>query len=274
MTLSQWFAQCPLPKNEARLLLQHITGFTHAQTVTRSDFRLPENLLAALNALVRRRTDGEPVAYLTGTREFYGRDFRVTPAVLIPRPETEHLLEAALARLPQGGTLWDLGTGSGIIAVTAKLERPDARVSAGDISAQALHVAQENARALGADITFTQGSWLAAAQGFRQPENGVDVIVSNPPYIENGDTHLTQGDLRFEPLHALTDFADGLAHIRTIATDARPYLAQGGWLLLEHGFNQGKAVRDILSAHGFGAIETQQDLAGLDRVTLGQWHAV
>ena len=274
MTLSQWFAQCPLPKNEARLLLQHITGFTHAQTVTRSDFRLPENLLAALNVLVRRRTDGEPVAYLTGTREFYGRDFRVTPAVLIPRPENEHLLEAALARLPQGGTLWDLGTGSGIIAVTAKLERPDARVSAGDISAQALHVAQENARALGADITFAQGSWLAAAQGFRQPENGADVIVSNPPYIENGDTHLTQGDLRFEPLHALTDFADGLAHIRTIAADARPYLAQGGWLLLEHGFNQGKAVRDILSAHGFGAIETRQDLAGLDRVTLGQWHAV
>ena len=193
--------------------------------------------------------------------------------MLIPRPETEHLLEAALQRLPENGVLWDLGTGSGIIAVSAKCERPDARVFASDISAEALAVAQQNAAAWCAPVSFAQGAWFAANQVFRLPQHSVHVIASNPPYIEADDPHLQQGDLRYEPPAALTDFADGLAHIRHIAQHAPAYLRRHGWLLLEHGYDQGQAVRDILARFGFCQIETQQDWAGLDRVTLGRVEA-
>ncbi len=270
-TLSEWLATTALPRSESRLLLQHITGYTRAQLITRDHDTLPETQLQALNQLAARRQHGEPIAYLLGIREFYGRPFTVSPAVLIPRPETEHLLEAALRRLPENGTLWDLGTGSGILAISAQLERRDSTVFASDISAAALTIAQQNAAQLGATITFAQGSWFDAAQHFRLPENSVDIIVSNPPYIENHDIHLTQGDLRFEPANALTDFADGLSHIRILISQAKSYLKPKGWLLLEHGYDQAAAIRALFAEHGYQAIETEQDLAGLDRITFAQF---
>lgn len=270
-TLTQWLSATPLPRNEARLLLQHITGYSRAQLITHDHEILPHQQLEQLNALAQRRELGEPIAYLLGQREFYGRNFRVSPAVLIPRPETEHLLEAALCRLPENGALWDLGTGSGIIALSAKLERPDSLVFASDFSAAALHIAQENAANLGADVAFSQGSWYEAAANFRLPETGLDIIVSNPPYIENNDLHLSQGDLRFEPQHALTDFADGLVHIRVLIEQGKNYLKPSAWLLLEHGYNQAAAIRALFAQHGYQNIETEQDLAGLDRITFGQW---
>lgn len=270
MTLSEWLTAAALPRNEARLLLQHVCGYTAAELISRDGDTLPAAQLTALNTLAARRCAGEPVAYLLGCRGFYGRSFAVSPAVLIPRPETEHLLEAALARLPENGRLLDLGTGSGILAVSAKLERDDAEVYAADISMDALAVAQHNAARLGAEIHFAQGPWFAALAAFGLPEQAFDLIVSNPPYIAAADPHLTQGDLRFEPAAALTDAADGLAHIRTLAAGAPQHLKNGGFLLLEHGYDQGEAVRQILRAHGFTAIETLPDLAGLDRVTLGR----
>ncbi len=282
LTIAQILQTSSLPRNETRLLLQHATGYTAAQLITRDREPLPEPQAARLQRLIARRSAGEPIAYILGTREFYGRSFAVSPAVLIPRPETEHLLEAALQRLPANGTLWDLGTGSGIIAISAKLERPDATVYASDNSPTVLKVARENAKMLGAAITFAQGSWFAADAIdrihprkllFRLPQHIADVIASNPPYIDVNDEHLRQGDLRYEPPHALTDFADGLAHIRHIAQHAPDYLRDNGWLLLEHGYDQGQAVRNILVQRGYTQIETQQDLAGLDRVTLGRFQA-
>lgn len=270
-TLDQWLQACPLPKNEARMLLQHAGGYTRAQLVTRGQEPLPDTVAAAADALAERRIRGEPVAYILGTREFYGRMFQVDGSVLIPRPETEHLVEAVLEHLPQGGSVWDLGTGSGIIAVTVALERPDARVCASDISPRALQTAAANARALGACIGFACGSWFDALRP--SEHRRFDIIVSNPPYIEAGDRHLQQGDLRFEPQNALTDFSDGLSAIRILARGAGRRLKEGGLLLLEHGCSQGAAVRALFAQNGFAQVETQQDLAGLDRLTLGRLKA-
>ena len=267
-TIAQILQTAPIPRNETRLLLQHITGYTASQLITRDHEPLPERQAARLQRLIARRSAGEPIAYILGTREFYGRSFAVSPAVLIPRPETEHLLEAALCRLPAGGALWDMGTGSGIIAVSAKLERPDADVFASDISADALAVAQYNAQTLKAACTFAQGSWFEAQ---KQPARQWDVIVSNPPYIRADDPHLAQGDLRFEPEGALTDFADGLQHIRHIVVQALQHLKAGGYLLLEHGYDQAADIRRLFAQHGYRHCETLPDLAGLDRVTLAQF---
>lgn len=266
LTYEQWLRQSGLPRLEGRLLLQACCGLSHAQLISRGGETVPAAQWADLNALAQRRRNGEPLAYLLGWREFYGRRFRVSPAVLIPRPETEHLLEAALERLPAGGRVWDLGTGSGALAVSAALERPDAAVRASDLSREALAVAQENAETLGARIEFACGSWFEA-----QPAAAghFDILLSNPPYIEQGDPHLQQGDLRFEPAAALTDFGDGLAHIRTLAAGAVRHLKAGGWLMLEHGWNQGPAVRGILAENRFQDVATLPDLAGLDRITLG-----
>lgn len=272
-TLSQWLATQSLPRNEARMLLQYLTGYTRTQLLLNDQQHLTQAQIQQLNKLVMRRQQGEPIAYILGTREFYGRTFCVSPAVLIPRPETEHLLEAALLKLPENGTLWDLGTGSGIIAISAQLERPDSHVFASDLSGDALKMAQQNATRLAAKITWAQGSWFAASKAFRLPENGLDVLVSNPPYIEHHDAHLQQGDLRFEPPAALTDFADGLAHIRTLIEYGKNYLTVNGWLLLEHGYNQASAIQQLFAQHGYQSIETQQDLAGLDRITFAQWAA-
>lgn len=270
-TIANWLRHSPLPRNEARLLLQHITGLSHAQLITRDHETLPETQLVSLNKLQQCRLQGEPLAYLIGQRAFYGRDFAVSPAVLIPRPETEHLIDAALFRLPEHAKVLDLGTGSGIIAITLKCERPDLDVYASDISDAALMMAQHNAKQHQAAVQFAQGSWFDALAAFRLSNPLFHMMVSNPPYIEQHDQHLQQGDLRFEPLHALTDFADGLSHIRHLIDQAPQYLAQQGWFIMEHGYNQAAVIRDYFqAAKRWQAIETIQDLAGLDRITLAQ----
>ncbi|XXQ67812.1 peptide chain release factor N(5)-glutamine methyltransferase [Neisseriaceae bacterium B1] len=271
ITIAQWLSQSPLARNEARLLLQHITGLSHAQLITRDQEPLPETQLGALNQLAQRREQGEPIAYLIGSRAFYGRDFAVSPAVLIPRPETEHLIDAALFRLPEHASVLDLGTGSGIIAITLQCERPDLTVYAGDISQDALDVAQQNAQKFNANVQFAQGSWFEAAHVFRLPENSLDMIVSNPPYIEQHDAHLSQGDLRFEPQNALTDFGDGLNHIRHLIAQSPRWLKPKGWLIMEHGYDQAAQIRALFQvADVWQEIETIQDLAGLDRITLAR----
>ena len=268
VTLESWLNNSGLPRLEARMLLQHVLVISHSHIIAHGTQLLSNSELANLNQLCQRRLAGEPLAYLLGWREFYGRRFQVSEAVLIPRPETEHLVDAVLAHLPAQGTLWDLGTGSGAIAVTIACERPDAQIWAADISEEALAVAQANASALQAQVRFGQGSWYQA-----QPQpapHSVDVIVSNPPYIDAQDPHLQQGDLRFEPQQALTDNHNGLSAFETIIAGAKDFLRADGWLLFEHGYDQGEAVRNILSQYKFRKIQTLADLAGLDRVTLGQ----
>ena len=267
-TIDQILRQSGLPRLEARLLLEKATGWTHAQLVTRGDDRPSEKQLAAWEQLLARRLAGEPIAYILGEREFFGRSFKVNPATLIPRPETEHLVEAVLQRLPPHGKVWDLGVGSGTVAVSVACERPDAEVSASDISAEALSVAAENAAALGAVVRFAQGSWFDI-DALAKPAY-YDVVVSNPPYIEADDEHLSAGDLRFEPAGALTDFADGLSAIRVLVAGAQRYLQAGGWLMLEHGYRQGAAVRALFEKYGWQQVETLPDLAGLDRLIIGQ----
>ena len=226
---------------------------------------LDEDRRSTLDTWFARRLAGEPVAYILGQREFYGRPFRVGPATLIPRPETEHLVEAALARLPADGRVLDIGTGSGCIAITVKLERPDARVTAVDLSPDALAVARDNAKHLDAAIEWLESD-LFTALGDRQ----FDLIVSNPPYVPEGDPHLAAGDVRHEPRSALTSGADGLDAIRAIARQAPAYLANGGWLLLEHGYDQGEAVPALLRAAGYDEVFLARDLAGQARISGGR----
>ena len=268
-TIDHLLRHSGLPRLEARMLLQAVSGYDHAALLMHGNECLSENQAAQWQQLLARRLAGEPMAYILGNREFYGRLFATTPATLIPRPETEHLVEAVLARIPPGGKVWDLGTGSGAVAVTLACERPDAAVFASDISKDALAVAGRNAATLGANVRFACGSWY---QAFAPEQTGLlDIIVSNPPYIEADDPHLAQGDLRFEPAGALTDFADGLSAIRVLAAGARERLQANGWLLMEHGWNQGEAVRKILQDNGFAEVATEQDLAGLDRLSMGRW---
>lgn len=270
-TIAEALSAFALPRLESRLLLQFLDPeLTHARIVADPDRELDPAVVARFQALAQRRLDGEPLAYLLGQREFYGRPFLVGPSVLIPRPETEHLVEAALARLgTQASEVLDLGAGSGAIAVTLALEAPLWRVSALDLSAEALVLAAHNAKQLGAQVHFYQGSWfdpLPAALRF-------NLIVSNPPYIAQGDHHLTEGDVRFEPRMALTDEGDGLDCLRKIVAGAPLRLLPDGWLMLEHGYDQGPAVRALLSQQGLASIETLPDLAGHDRVTVGQKNA-
>lgn len=269
ISIAQWLKQCTLPKLEARMLLQACTGYSRSQLITCDQTTLSDLQLQQLKHWQHRREAGEPMAYILGQREFYGRMFTVSPAVLIPRPETEHLLEAALEKLPENGRIWDLGTGSGAVAITIQLERPDVRVYASDVSAAALEIAQCNATQLQAKISFRLGSWFEARS---EEMSDFDVLVSNPPYIEANDPHLQQNGLPYEPSLALTDFADGLSCIRELAAGAKQVLKCGGWLILEHGYNQGEAVRQILHHHQFSLIQTLPDLAGLDRITLGQYN--
>ena len=224
---------------------------------------------AAFAALVERRGAGEPVAYLTGSRGFWTLDLEVTPATLVPRADTELLVELALASLPVDAAIRvaDLGTGSGAIALAIARERPRARVIAIDASADALDVARRNAvRNAVANIEWRHGDWFAVLQG-----ECFDLIASNPPYIAVGDPHLHEGDLRFEPMSALASGADGLDDIRRIIADAPAHLVEGGMLLLEHGFDQGAAARALLLAAGFTAVGTRQDVEARDRVSSGRW---
>lgn len=249
---------------EARLLLAWLLGRNRAWLEAHRDDALDEALARQFAALAARRAAGEPVAYIVGRREFYGREFEVTPAVLIPRPETELLVELALAKV--GGAaprILDLGAGSGCVAITLALETKG-QVSAVDLSAEALAVARGNAARLGATVDFLQSDWFAAVTG------QFDLIVGNPPYIAEGDVHLAEGDLRFEPALALACGPDGLAAIRRIVAAAPRFLAPGGWLLFEHGYDQAEAVRALLAAGSFRDIEQHRDLAGIVRVSGGR----
>lgn len=253
---------------DAEFLLAHVLERPRAWLYAHADSLLLPGQLEAFRALQARRLNGEPVAYLTGQRGFWSLDLQVTPDTLIPRPETERLVELALAFLHPGrpAAVLDLGTGSGAVALAIARERPFSQVTAVDISPAALAVAAANGRRLQlGNVFFEHGDWFSSLGGRR-----FDVIVSNPPYIEDGDTHLAQGDLRFEPRLALASGPDGLDDIRLIAAQAGQHLLPGGWLLLEHGWQQGAAVRALLAAAGFVEVQTEPDLEGRDRVSLGR----
>jgi release factor glutamine methyltransferase len=252
-------------RSEAEMLLAHALGRTRAWLFAWPEVVPDASLRDAFKRLVAARAAGEPVAYLLGRRAFWSFDLEVTPAVLIPRPETELLVEIALARLPGSRecAVADLGTGSGAIALSIARERPLARVLATDASTAALEVARANAARLGiGNIAFVQGDWCAALGEAR-----FDAIVSNPPYIEAADPHLGQGDLRREPLSALASGTDGLDAIRSIIASAPGNLLPGGWLLLEHGWNQAGRVRELLSTCGLVHVGSERDGNGHERVT-------
>ena len=254
---------------DAQWLLAHALDRPIAWLYAHADEPVDDATAARFEVLVERRVAGEPVAYLTGRRGFWTFELQVTPDTLIPRPETELLVELALARLPSDRALQvaDLGTGSGAIALALARERQRAQVLATDASPAALDVARANARALGlANIAFARGHWCTALD-----RRQFDLIASNPPYIAAGDPHLALGDLRREPAAALASGVDGLDAIRAIVADAPSHLVGGGWLLLEHGLDQGDAVRALLRAARFADVATDRDLEGRDRVSSGRW---
>ncbi|MBV2234829.1 MAG: peptide chain release factor N(5)-glutamine methyltransferase, partial [Sterolibacterium sp.] len=261
-------------RREARLLLQEVAGLTASALLAHPEQPLDAAQVQAYRALVERRQRGEPIAYLLGRREFYGRDFAVAPGVLIPRPETELLVERALFRI-NGLTapkILDLGCGSGCIGITLALERRDAQVCALDASSAALAISQRNAQVLAARLEFLASDWFSALHIGHAGER-YDLIVSNPPYIAAADPHLRQGDLNFEPIEALASGVTGLDALRHIITAAPVWLRPGGWLLLEHGYDQAAALRQCLLATGFEEIEQSRDLAGIVRVSGGRWPA-
>jgi release factor glutamine methyltransferase len=263
-------AQSGLVPVDAQVLLAHVLGVGRAWLIAHATDPLPRDRTDAFFALAKRRREGEPVAYLTGRREFHGLDLGVSPAVLVPRPETETLVECALERLPAERPLAvvDLGTGSGAIALAIASERPLAHVLATDASPDALAVARGNATRLGlANVTFVQGDWYESLPADAGP---FDLVASNPPYIVAGDPHLGEGDLRFEPACALSPGGDGLAALRVIVAGAPARLAAGGWLIVEHGYDQSDAVRALFAEAGFEAIESRRDLAGIPRIVLGR----
>ncbi|TFW29409.1 peptide chain release factor N(5)-glutamine methyltransferase [Massilia arenosa] len=259
-------ARLPLDPLENRILLGHALGLTRVGLITQSDRTLTADEAARLTELLQRRLNGEPIAYIVGEREFYGLPFHVTDAVLIPRPDTELLVELAIERLPVRGRVLDMGTGSGAIAVAIAHARPDAVITALDVSAAALELARSNAERNQVRVEFLRSDWFCALGADRQ----FDLIVSNPPYIADGDPHLAGGDLRFEPVSALTDHADGLSALRTIAAGARAHLMPGAWLLMEHGYDQSAAVRALLAHHQYTEVQSWRDLPGIERVTGGR----
>ncbi len=264
-----------IAKRETEMMLGVVLGCNRANIIAH-----PERVLDAVQhhqiiAMMARRISGEPIAYILGLREFYGREFIVSPVVLIPRPDTEVLVEQALARLSShsasaatAASVLDLGTGSGAIAVSIAIERPQASVVATDISSSALAIARQNAARHGAHIRFVESDWFTEL-----PSEKFDLIVSNPPYIAHGDPHLELGDLRFEPTLALTDQAvgqHGLACIRHLINTAPLHLHAGGWLLFEHGYDQADACQQLLAGRGFVERVAIADLAGITRVSGGR----
>ena len=265
-------AQSGLVPLDAQVVLAHVLAKDRAWLVAHADELLTAEQEAAFFALAKRRRDGEPVAYLTGFREFWGLPLRVSPAVLIPRPETETLVELALSRLPVDRDLrvLDLGTGSGAIALALAYERPRARVLATDNSADALAVAEDNARRLGvANIDLARADWCDGLPDAWR-DVAFNLIASNPPYVAIDDPHLREGDVRFEPAAALVSGLDGLAAIRQIVAGARAHLAPGGTLVVEHGYDQAAGVRALFADAGLSDIVTARDLAGILRVVAGR----
>ena len=267
MTAGQALAAAAIEPREARILLAAASGFSQASVIAHPERELPGEVARSFEAMAARRRAGEPLAYILGRREFYGLDLAVGPAVLIPRPETELLVELALERLPAGSdaAVLELGTGSGAIALALKRLRPRARLVAVEASAGALEFARRNAARLGLEIEFRHGRWFEPVTGER-----FGMIVCNPPYVAAGDPHLAQGDLRFEPRSALVAGADGLDAIREIARGAPAHLAPGAWLLVEHGMGQQGVVSALLARAGLEAFGTWPDLAGIARVTGGR----
>lgn len=253
-------------RREAEILLGHVLQRSRSWLYTWPEHPVEAALAQHFRELLARRAAGEPVAYLVGEREFWGLSLRVTPDTLIPRPDTETLVEWALdLPLPGAAAVLDLGTGSGAIALALASERPHWRVAAADRSEAALAVARSNGeRLLPGRVHWFCSDWFA-----RLPAGRFHLVVSNPPYVAAADPHLQRGDLRFEPRQALAAGDDGLADIRRLIADAPDWLHPGGWLLLEHGFEQAEAVRGLLEAAGYSAVATRCDLAGQPRVTGG-----
>ena len=253
---------------DARTLLAHVLGRDRAWLLAHAGDVLERSQADAFFELAKRRRAGEPVAYLVGQREFWGLALKVSPAVLIPRPETETLVEAALARLPDDRPLRviDLGTGSGAIALAIAHERPNARVWGTDVSDEALAVARDNAERLALrNVTFMRSDWYLAV-----PDESFDAILSNPPYVAPGDPHLTEGDLRFEPRIALSPGDDALRALKTIVAGAARRLVPGGSLIVEHGFDQSDTVLQLFEAAGFDDVRSFRDLAGIARIVAGR----
>ena len=257
---------------DARMLLMHVTAASHADLVAHPEVPLDATQQARFDHLVRRRAQGEPVAYLVGIREFYGLAFEVTPATLIPRPETELLVEFALERLPadRRGSLLDLGCGSGAIAISIARQRPLLDVTAIDRSPAALAVAARNAdrllpRGRPGRFVLLESDWYGALGDVR-----FDLIVANPPYIPVDDPHLDRGDLRFEPADALRSGPDGLDALRTIVAGAKAFVTRGGWLAVEHGYDQAVACRALFTDAGLVDVTQRQDLGGIVRIAAGR----
>jgi release factor glutamine methyltransferase len=263
----QKLAASPSARSDAEILMAHVLESTRSFLYAHPEMELPQQRSETFKKLIKRRAQGQPIAYLTESSEFWSLALKVSPAVLIPRPETELLVEAALKKIPLEADwrIADLGTGSGAIALALASERKKCEIHATDISMAAIRIARENARQLGSDhIQFHCGSWNEPLQG------KFHLVISNPPYIDADDPHLTQGDLRFEPRKALTPGADGLSAIRKISQLAQTMLVGGGSLMFEHGWQQGLATRKILENVNFINVETLQDLHGHERVTLGE----
>lgn len=271
MRLADLLSSTTLPRRDAEVLVQHALGCDRAWLFAHSSDSLEADQVAHISDLFARCTAGEPVAYVTGIREFWSLPLQVSPAVLIPRPDTETLVEWALelADLGDFDAALDLGTGSGAIALALKASRPGLQVAAVDRSPEALAQAAANGAALNLPVDWIESDWFTALVGRRWP-----LLVSNPPYIAEGDPHLERGGLPAEPRAALVSGVDGLTAIRAIVAGAPAHLEPGGWLLIEHGFAQAASVRELLTTGGFSKVASRCDLGGHERVTGGCWHAV
>ncbi len=257
------------PRLDAELLLSHVTGLSRTRFRAWPEQSIPADQAEVFEALVRERVAGRPVAHLLGHQEFWSLPLKVSASTLIPRPDTECLVEAALALpLPGDARVVDLGTGTGAIALALASERPGWQITASDAVAGAVTLARENARELGLHVTVVESAWFAGLQPQR-----FDLIVSNPPYISEHDEHLALGDVRFEPASALVSGTDGLDDLRVIVDQAPDWLVAGGWLLVEHGYDQAGSVAALFRERGFSSIRGMQDYGGRDRLTLGQWLA-